>query len=223
MKDFVKNPLPKSIPQSLIDKLEKVETATVGHFLHSVFVDRDITAIDSTKRVAGTAVTLRLAANDSTLLHDVISTLRPTDILLIDRSGDTKHACWGGVITNAAAICGFKAGIVDGPVTDVNEIRRNQFPMWSRGRSSVTTKLYAQSGAFNIPISIGGVTVKPGDAVLADESGVIILDPTEANTIADKALAMQKMELDLIARLEAGEPLGTITGASKMVEERLLE
>ena len=151
----------------------------------------------------------------------MISTLRPTDVLLIDRSGDTKHACWGGVITNAAAICGFKAGIVDGPVTDVNEIRSNDFPMWSRGRSSITTKLYAQSGAFNVPISIGGVTVNPGDAVLADESGVIILDPAEADGVADKALGMQKAELELISRLRSGEPLGQITGASKMVEERL--
>lgn len=221
MKDFVKNPLPPSIPQSLIDKLEQVETATVGHFMHSVFVDRAISATDSSKRVAGTAVTLRLAANDSTLLHDVVSTLRPTDILLIDRSGDNRHACWGGVVTNAAAICGFKAGVVDGPVTDVNEIRQNDFPMWSRGRSSITTKLYAQSGAFNVPVTIGGVTVNPGDAVLADESGVIILDPAIAEEVADRALGMQAAELTLIARLKAGEPLGKITGASAMIEERL--
>lgn len=221
MKDFIKNPLPVSIPQRLIEKLEQVETATVGHFLHSVFVDREISAIDPTKRMAGTAVTLRLAANDSTLLHDVISTLRPTDILLIDRSGDTKHACWGGVITNAAAICGFKASVVDGPVTDVNEIRRNQFPVWSRGRSSVTTKLYAQSGAFNVPVSIGGVMVSPGDAVLADESGVIVLQPDDVEAVADKALAMQEDELSLIERLKAGEPLGQITGATQMIAERM--
>lgn len=221
MKDFLKNPLPPSISQSLIEKLETVETATVGHFLHSVFVDRRISAINSSKRVAGTAVTLRLAANDSTLLHDVISTLRPTDILLIDRSGDNRHACWGGVVTNAAAICGFKAGVVDGPVTDVNEIISNDFPVWSRGRSSITTKLYAQSGAFNVPVSIGGVTVNPGDAVLADESGVIILNPLEAEAVADKALGMQAAELTIIARLKAGESLGAITGASQLIEERL--
>ncbi|MAU21333.1 MAG: 4-hydroxy-4-methyl-2-oxoglutarate aldolase [Martelella sp.] len=221
MKNFIKNPLPASIPEALIAKLEKVETATVGHFLHSVFVDREIAAVNPSKRVAGTAVTLRLAANDSTLLHDVVSTLRPTDILLIDRSGDNRHACWGGVVTNAAAICGFKAGIVDGPVTDVNEIIRNDFPIWSRGRSSVTTKLYAQSGAFNIPVSIGGVCVNPGDAVLADESGVIVLNPAVAEAVADKALGMQTAEIDLIARLKAGETLGAITGASKMIEELL--
>ncbi|MBT9385447.1 RraA family protein [Pseudooceanicola sp. CBS1P-1] len=145
--------------------------------------------------------------------------LRLTDILLIHRSGDTRYACWGGVITNAAAICGFKAGIVDGPVTDVNEIRRTAFPMWSRGRSSVTTKLYAQSGAFNVPVSIGGVTVPPGDAVLADESGVILLDPAEA--VADRAPGLQAAELTLIARLKAGEALGQITGASSMIAERL--
>ncbi len=221
MKDFLKNPLPTSISSSLIEKLEKVETATVGHFLHSVFVDRNISAINPSKRVAGTAVTLRLAANDSTLLHDVISTLRPSDILLIDRSGDNRHACWGGVITNAAAICGFKAGIVDGPVTDVNEIISNDFPVWSRGRSSITTKLYAQSGAFNVPVSIGGVTVNPGDAILADESGVIVFNPLEAEAVADQALAMQATELTIIERLKAGESLGSITGASKLIEERL--
>ena len=220
MKDFVKNPLPASLPEAVLTKLRRVETATIGHFLHSVFLDSAIAAIDPGKRIAGTAVTLRLAANDSTLLHDVVSTLRPTDILVIDRSGDTRHACWGGVVTNAAALCGFAGAVIDGPVTDVNEIVANAFPIWSRGRSSITTKLYAQSGSFNIPVSCGGVTIAPGDAIVADESGVVVLSPEDAEAVADRALGMQSAEIDLVARLKAGEKLGDITGASRMIKDR---
>ena len=221
MKDFTKNPMPPSLPDSLLAKLARVETATIGHFRHSCFMDSAVAAVDPSRRVAGTAVTLQLAANDSALLHDVVSTLRPTDILVIDRSGDRRHACWGGVVTNAAALCGFAGAVIDGPVTDVNEIVRNAFPVWSRGRSAVTTKLYAQSGSFNAPVSCGGVTVRPGDAILADESGVVVLDPSEAEAVADRALGMQEAELELIARLRAGERLGDITGASAMVADRL--
>lgn len=221
MKDFIKNPLPQQVSPAVIEKLSRVETATIGHFRHSCFMDSGIAAIDPNLRIAGTAVTLQLAANDSTLLHDVISTLRKGDVLVIDRSGDTRHACWGGVITNAAAICGFAGGIVDGPVTDVQEIIKNGFPMWSRGRSSVTTKLYGQSGSFNTIVSCGGLTVKPGDAVLADESGVVVLSPEEAEAAADRALSMQADEITLIRRLRDGEKLGDITGASRIVADKL--
>lgn len=221
MRDFVKNPLPAPVDPSLIEKLERVETATVGHFLHSVFMDAGIVAMGPEVRIAGTAVTLRLAANDSTLLHDVVSDLRPGDILVIDRSGDTRHACWGGVVTNAAALCGFKGAVIDGAVTDIGEIRGRAFPVWARGRSSLTTKLYAQSGAFNVPVSCGGVIVKPGDAILADESGVVVLNPTEADAVADHALGLQENEIRLIARLRTGERLGDVTGASELVRGKL--
>lgn len=221
MKDFVKNPLPAPVDPALIARLEQVETATIGHFLHSVFMDGGIAPMGPERRIAGTAVTLRLAANDSTLLHDVVSDLRPGDILVIDRSGDTRHACWGGVVTNAAALCGFKGAVIDGAVTDIGEIRGRDFPVWARGRSSLTTKLYRQSGAFNVAVSVGGLVVRPGDAILADESGVVVLDPAQAGTVAEHALGLQANEIRLIARLKAGERLGDVTGASEMVRSAL--
>ncbi len=217
MKPFTKNPLPDQISPAIVEKLLKVESATVGHFMHSCFVDRGIGASNIKNRIAGTAVTLQLAANDSTLLHDVISDLRPGDVLVIDRSGDNRHACWGGVITNAAVVAGIAGAVVDGPVTDLLEILKHNFPMWSRDRSSVTTKLLAQSGAFNIAVTCGGITVNPGDAVLADESGVVVLAPDVVEAVADRALGMQEAEIGLIERLKSGERLGDITGASNMV------
>ncbi|MDF2813623.1 MAG: RraA family protein, partial [Microvirga sp.] len=115
---FIVNDMPAQISSELVALLEKVETATVGHFLHSGFVDRELRAVLPEKRVAGTAVTIRLPHADSTALHYLTKFVRPGDIVVVERCGDTRHACWGGVITHAMKIAGVKAGIVDGPATD---------------------------------------------------------------------------------------------------------
>ena len=210
-------PMPPQIDALLIELLEQVETATVGHVLHSGFVDRSIRAVLDGKRVAGTAVTLRIPHADSTLLHELTALVRPGDIVLIDRCGDDRHACWGGVITNAMKLAGVKAGVIDGPATDLTEVRRVDMPLWCRGPSSITTKLLGLEGALNVPISVGGQTVHPGDAVLCDESGVIVMRPHEAHAVAMRAIAMQEDELVLLARLRAGEKLPAISGASAQV------
>lgn len=218
---FVTNPMPTPISAELVELLEKVETATVGHVLHSGFVDREIRAVLPNRRVAGTAVTIRIPHADSALLHWLTAVVRPGDIVLVDRCGDDRHACWGGVITNAMKLAGVKAGVIDGPATDFSEIARVELPMWCRGPSSITTKLLGVEGAVNVPITVGGQVVHPGDAVLCDESGVIVLDPARARGVAEKAIAMQEAELVLLDRLRRGEKLPDISGARAMVEAKL--
>lgn len=215
---FQLQPLPEPLPQSLVSLLERVETATIGHVLHSGFVDPAIRAVLPDKRVAGTAVTLRIPGPDSTLLHHVLSLVRPGDFLVIDRAGDTRHACWGGVVTNAGKVAGVVGGVIDGPATDFSEVRLCEMPLWCRGPSSITTKLLGLEGAFNVPVTVGGQTVSPGDAVLADESGVVILRREEAEAIARRALDMQEREITLLERIYKGEKLADISGATRMVE-----
>jgi regulator of RNase E activity RraA len=186
--------------------------------LHSGFVDPAIRAVLPDKRVAGTAVTLRIPGPDSTLLHHALSLVRPGDFLVIDRAGDTRHACWGGVVTNAAKVAGVVGGVIDGPATDFSEVRRCAMPLWCRGPSPITTKLLGLEGAFNVPVTVGGQTVSPGDAVLADESGVVILNRGEAEAIARRALDMQEREVTLLERIYKGEKLADISGATRMVE-----
>ncbi|MBL0934610.1 MAG: RraA family protein [Rhizobiaceae bacterium] len=215
---FIINDLPPQIPADVIDLLEQVETATVGHILHSGFVDPRLRAVLPEKRVAGTAVTLRIPGADSTLLHHVLSLVRPGDFLVIDRCGDTRHACWGGVVTHAAKLAGIKGGVIDGPATDFSEIRKVEMPLWCAGPSPITTKLLGLEGAFNVPVSVGGQNVEPGDAILADESGVLVLKPKEARAIAEKAIAMQEREITLLERLRKGEKLPVISGATEKIE-----
>lgn len=219
---FIVNPMPEQIAPDLIAELEKCEVATIGHVLHSGFVDPDIRAVLPGKRVAGTAVTLRIPHADSTLLHYLTAYVRPGDVVVIERCGDARHACWGGVITNAMKMAGVKAGVIDGPATDFSEIVRVDMPMWCRGPSPITTKLLGLEGALNVPVNVGGQTVSPGDAVLCDESGVVVLKPAEAPAVAARAIAMQEAEVVLLSRLAAGEKLPDISGARAMVEAKLL-
>lgn len=215
--EYKVGPMPAQLAPAVVAKLAQVETATIGHTRHWGFMDRRIQSLLPEKRIAGTAVTLAIPAQDSTLLHHALGLLRPGDILVVDRLGDDKHACWGGGVTVAAKAAGAVAGIVDGPCTDLSEIRESDFPVWCRGLSPITSRLYNLGGALNLPVSCGGVVVRPGDAILADESGVLVLQPEEVETVAAEALARQARSLERQAQVKAGKKLGDLSGATAMV------
>jgi regulator of RNase E activity RraA len=221
MSDYRIRPMPAPLHAGLVEKLLKVETATVGHSRHWGFMDRGIQPLIRTRRVAGTAVTLAIPGPDSTLLHHALGLLRPGDILVVDRLGDDRHACWGGGVTIAAKTAGAVAGVVDGPCTDLTEIHDSDFPMWCRGMAPITTRLYNLGGMLNCPVSCGGVVVQPGDAILADESGVLVLPVDEAEAVADAAIARQARGEATQNRVRGGERLGDISGATRMVTEAL--
>ncbi|WP_293868739.1 RraA family protein [uncultured Alsobacter sp.] len=221
MPDYRIDPMPAQPSAALVDKLLQVETATVGHSQHWGFMDRGIQPLLRRKRIAGAAVTLAIPGQDSTLLHHTLGLLRPGDILVVDRLGDDKHACWGGGVTIAAKAAGAVGGIVDGPCTDLTEIEDSDFPLWCRGMSPITTRLYNLGGTLNLPISCGNVPVRAGDIILADESGVLVLPAGEAEAIADAAIARQERGERTQTRVKAGEKLGDISGATRMVLEAM--
>ncbi len=219
---FKINPMPKAVAQAHLEKLRQVETATIGHFLHSGFMDPRLRAVLPGRRVAGTAVTLRLPHADSTLLHYATKLIRPNDFVIIDRAGDHRHACWGGVITHTLARIGIAGGVIDGPVTDIADFAKKNLAVWATGPSPITTKLLGTEGQMNVSVSCGGVTVHPGDAILADENGIIVLDPGQIDAVADRAIGMQQQEITLLERIDAGEYLPDISGATEMVESALV-
>jgi regulator of RNase E activity RraA len=210
-------PMPAQISTEIITLLEQTETATVGHWRHWGFCDRRIQPLLRRKRIAGTAITVAIPGPDSTLLHHALGLLRPGDILLVDRLGDDRHACWGGGVTVAAKAAGAKAGVVDGPCTDLEEVEASDFPLWCRGIAPITTRIYDLGGRLNKPISVGGVVVMPGDAVLCDESGVLVLPPGEAEAEARAAIERQARGLATQDRVAKGEKLGVISGATAKV------
>lgn len=218
---YIIKDMPRQVDPALVEKAGRAETATIGHRRHMGFVDKAIQCVLPGRRIAGTAVTLALPGQDSTLLHHIIAFLRPGDVLVIDRLGDHKHACLGGGVAAAIKASGCLAVIIDGPCTDLPEIEDLDLPVWCRGVAPITTRLYDIGGSFNVPVCCGGAVVNPGDLILADFSGALVMPTPEAEADIDWALGKQEAEPEGHKRLLAGEKLGERTGASAMVRAKL--
>ena len=216
---FVLNRLPPSIDPELLALLARAEPATIGHFLEFGFVDPAIRALWQLPRIAGTAVTLRCAGTDSTIVHYALGQLRPGDILLIDRAGDHRHAPVGGGVAFAAREAGCRGIVIDGVATDIAEIRDYKMPVWARGLSAITTKRTFEQGEFCIPISIGGVPIHPGDAILADENGILAVNPATIAAIAPRAIDMQAAEAPRLAQVAKGARLSDLNGTTAKLLE----
>jgi regulator of RNase E activity RraA len=218
---FQLNALPSQLAPALVQKLVRAEPATIGHFRDWGFMDPAIRAMQPDVRIAGPAVTVHQPGIDGTIIGYALGKLRPGDVLVVDRCGDVRHACFGGVVAYAARAARVAGVIIDGVVADIGEIRRYGVPVWCRGLSAITTKRIGHGGTFCAPVSCGGVAVRPGDVIIADECGVVVLDPADAEAAADRAIAMQDGEVKTRARLDAGEKLPDISGATKVMEEAL--
>ncbi|WP_440408220.1 RraA family protein [Neorhizobium petrolearium] len=222
MKKYQIGPVPKQVDAELIRKFESVEVATIGHFRHRGFLRHSITpVVEPKKTLVGTAVTVAIPATDSTLLHHAVGLLRPGDFLFVDRLGDDRHACIGGGVAFAIRTAGAIGVAIDGPCTDVEEIVELGMPLWCRGVSGITTRLNDLGGSLNLPVSCGNVPVLPGDVVVADASGIVVISADEAEEVVEEAVARQARAGRNKHRIEAGEKLGDLSGASRMVAAAL--
>lgn len=220
---FVVNPLPRQIDKAVLDRLVKAEPATIGHFLDFGFVSPEIRSLFSDRRIAGTAVTVRFVGSDSTMMHYALGKVRPGDVLVVDRGGDRTMAGCGGGVAHAAMCAGALGIVLDGVATDIAELREHGMPVWARGLSAVTTKRLFSNGEFCTTVSCGGVPVNPGDCILADENGILVLPPDPAFILAaaERAIGMQKDEKANMPKITAGEKISDLNGTTRRIDEML--
>lgn len=213
-------PVPDPVDPELIKGFAGIEIATIGHFRHRGFVRHDLRPLAPIAgMLAGTAITVAIPGTDSTMLHHAMSVVRPGDVIVIDRLGDTRHACLGGGVAFAAKTAGAIAVVLDGPCTDPDEIIEVGLPVFCTGVSPITTRLNDLGGAMNLPVSCGGAPVMPGDLVLLDGCGVLILPVDEARDVLVEGTARQARANRNRTRIAAGEKLGDLSGASRLIAE----
>ncbi|MGX0891524.1 4-hydroxy-4-methyl-2-oxoglutarate aldolase [Pseudomonas sp. ADAK2 TE3594] len=195
----------------LIEQLKAVSFPTLGHFLEEGFADSQLRAMVPNVRLVGRALTLKLVGADAIAVNQALALIQPGDVLVIDTDGDWQHAPVGAVTSCAASCAGAVGIVVDGAVTDLLELREAGLPVFARGTSLLTTKLHGRGDSqINQPIHCAGVTVHPGDLVLADDNGVLFLDPVTAQNVIERALASDRAEPCLLERLRAGEPVSQV-------------
>lgn len=216
--DLIIRPMPARIGAALCAQLAEVETATVGHFRLHGFMDVRIQPNQRRRRIAGTAVTVQTRGIDPTAILIALDAIRPGDLLVIDRCGEARHAALGAVMSAALAQAGAVGIVLDGRACDLGDIEAQGMPLWCLGASPLLGRRPGAGGAVNIPISCGGVTVRPGDAVLADDSGVLVLPPEEIQAVVREGLERQSREVQVLARMAAGERLTDIAGMPRFAD-----
>ena len=152
-------------------------------------------------RIAGPAFTVRTGHHDNLMMHAAIYLAAPGDVIVVE-AGDDEMAVAGGNVCAIAQRRGVAGFVVDGVIRDVGEARANGFPVFGRGASPIPAKR-GGAGDINAPIRCGKVFVNPGDVVVADEEGVVVvpraaaaevLAKVQARVAADAALSLDQWE-----------------------------
>ena len=212
------NPNVVTLSNEVLQSIRAAEPATIGHFRNFGFSSVQLFASIPDKGAMGRAVTVKLASNDSTLLHKVTEMVGPGDILMIDRAGDMQYASLGGVVSYALRVRNVEAVVVDGAATDISEIREMGLLVYYRRLSAITTRLFGLDGEINTDINCCGVNVHPGDIVVADENGFVVLPPDEAVEICRKAIEIQGTEPGKREKLAQGTRMADMTRAGELIE-----
>lgn len=210
--------MPAELDASLVDDLHSVSFPTIGHFLEEGFVAPEIRAMLTPVKIVGRAVTVKMTSPDSTLVHKSTEMLQAGDVLLVDTGSDTRHAPVGEMVALAAKSRGAAAVVIDGLCTDIVEITEMDMPVFARGTSVLTTKLHGLDvGGINIPVSIGGVAVEPGDVVVGDDNGLLIMKADVARSVIDRARASDAAEPATREYLIGGGSLPERTAANRLI------
>src|SRR5690606_27359302 len=168
----------------------------------------------------GRARKVRIPDADAAAVNRAIIGLAPGEVLVIDMGGDAEHvdphACVGAVTVAALRAAGAAGVVVNGVVTDLDDLTaerdgERRVPVFARGSSSLTTKRLASGRAtFDVPVTIDGVTVTPGDWVLGDRNGVLVAGDDALADVIDAALESDAAEPALLDRIAAGESLAKL-------------
>lgn len=185
------NSVERRVPRELIERYKKIHPGELGHVIEFGFVSSDITPIlQRPFYFVGTAVTCRITPVCSAAVYDAIRRTEEGDVLVVDIQGEKRHACWGEITTMCAKEKKLAGAVIDGSVVDSQMIIELDFPVLSRGRTNLTTKFVGFRSDVNIPVSVGGVTIEPGDLILANEDGVLSIPFDMAPKLIDIAEAV---------------------------------
>jgi 4-hydroxy-4-methyl-2-oxoglutarate aldolase len=173
-------------------------------------------------RIAGSAVTALCHPGDNWMIHVAVEVLRPGDVLIVACSSESTDGAFGELLATSLKTRGARGVVLDMGCRDAHEITEMQFPLWSRAISAKGT-VKATIGSVNVPVVCAGVQVHPGDVVVADDDGVVMVARVDAEAVAKAGEAREKKEAASRARLEKGELGLDIYGMRKALEEKGLK
>ena len=213
----VGNPGPRPDPKA-IQALRGIEPATLGHVLFFGFMDPALRPVFRRVNVVGPALTARAPGPDGTAVHYALDLIQEGDVLVIDRGGDASYAAFGEMTARAAKKRGAAGVIVDGLVTDVIQMEEVGVPVYARGVSARTGRVLGLGGEINTTVTCGGVTVRPGDLIHADDNGILVIPIEHVAQAVEVGLQREARSGQVRAWIEEGRALSDFSGARRLVE-----
>ena len=155
-------------------------------------------------KLAGNALTIEVRPGDNLMIHAAMSLAKPGDVLVIDGKGDQTAALMGTIMLTACKELGIAGVVIDGAVRDSNEIVEMDYPVFSVGTNpNGPTKNVP--GRIGHPVSVGGVTIRSGDFIIADCDGVVAIEREKLESLLGPAQAKVEAEAKRIAAIKAGD------------------
>ena len=158
-------------------------------------------------RLVGTAITVKTLASDLAAAFKAIDLAKPGDVVVIDSHGSANTAFWGENMTLSAINRGVCAAVIDGACRDVEEIRKIKFPVICKGFVPNIGSISGY-GDINVLIQCAGVAVSPGDVIVADGNGVVVVPKNESVVILEKARRLLETEHLVQEKIKAGATIG---------------
>jgi len=165
-----------------------------------------ISALASTMKVAGPAVTVEVRPGDNLMLHTAMAIAQPGDVIVVDGKGDQTCALTGALMATQAKAMGIAGFVVDAAVRDIEEIREMGFPVFSVGSNPNGPTKFVP-GRVNWPVSVGGIAVNPGDLIVGDADGVVVIEREKAASLLELAEKKVAAEAKRIEGIRSGKQL----------------
>jgi 4-hydroxy-4-methyl-2-oxoglutarate aldolase len=181
------------------------------------FASADLRPIQQDRRLAGSAVTVSCHAGDNLMIHAAVECCQPGDVLVVTNTSPSSHGMFGELIATSLMARGVSALAIDAGVRDTAELRAMGFSVWSRYVSCEGT-VKASPGSVNVPVVLGQVVVNPGDVVVADDDGVVIVPRVEADWALEQSHAREAKEAASRERYQAGELSLDVNGLRPLLE-----